>query len=82
MTRIHNGPAKNTPKGARTRAELAATVTTAPARCCCAPVTVGVFRDQALVDVEKRHMRAQGCQQPTGHTDPQVYQADIRTGRR
>ncbi|MEU8264459.1 hypothetical protein AB0C02_28035 [Micromonospora sp. NPDC048999] len=84
MTRIHNGPARNTPKGTArlTRADVAATVPAHLTRCCCAPVTVGVFHGQQLVDVERRHMRAQGCQQPTGHTDPQVYQADIRTGRR
>ncbi len=81
MTPIHNGPARNTPKGARlTRADLAATVPAGPTHCCCpgGPTTVGVFRDQLLVDVELRHLRAQGCGMATGRVDPRVYQADIR----
>ena len=66
MTRIHNGPARNTPKGARTRAELAATVPAAPGRCACPGgngIPLVTFRDQQPVQVERRHLRGQGCQQ-------------------
>lgn len=80
MAPIKNGPAKNTPKGARlTRADLAATVPAAPARCHCptGPVTIGVFRNQQLVDVQQMHLRARGCFEPTGRIEPRAYQAGI-----
>lgn len=72
MTPIANGPARNTPKGRQTvRQDLTG--------CCCpnGPVTVGVFRNQQLVDVELLHLRRAGCFEPPGRIAPRVFQAGI-----
>ncbi|MFI6819742.1 hypothetical protein ACIBJE_02170 [Micromonospora sp. NPDC050187] len=77
---VHNGPARNRPKG--TAQSPAATAD--PTRCCCAggPVTIGTFRAQRLVDVERRHLRSRGCVRPSEHVEPRDYQADLLTRRR
>ncbi|MEV4846127.1 hypothetical protein AB0K20_23280 [Micromonospora matsumotoense] len=79
-----NGPATNTPKGARTRVRTRAGQTSTspagPGDCRChggRPIPIGTFRDQALVDVELRHLRTDGCGLPSTHIEPRVYQATI-----
>jgi hypothetical protein len=78
MTRVHNGPARNRPKGT-----ARPPVATDPTQCCCAtgPVVIGTFRNQRLVDVERRHLRSGGCGMPSEHVEPRDYQADL-IGRR
>lgn len=87
MTPIKNGPARNTPKGARlTRADLAATVPAAPPRCACPSgrgTPVVTFHDQVVLRVERRHLTSRyGCLVPTQHEYPEDFLADLRTGRR
>ena len=70
MTRIHNGPARNQPKGARTRAELAA----ATGQCICPggrPTTVARFEAEQLVAVELRHRW--DCGRRSTYADPRDY---------
>lgn len=40
-------------------------MTTEPAVCTCRPVPVAHFVREALVSVEYRHQRAQGCTRPS-----------------
>lgn len=91
MSRVHNGPARNTPKG-RTRltsdtlAQLRTqmTVELDPTQCLCpaGPVTIGTFVEQRLVEVERRHLRSGGCGMASEHVEPRDYQADLRTRHR
>lgn len=82
MARITNGPARNTPKGARTRAELAATVPANPTRCHCPHgngIVVVTFHDQRVTRVERRHLAAAyGCGMATQHEQPADYYTPSR----
>lgn len=77
MSPVHNGPARNKPKGHRPATSAD------PAVCRCAggrPTPIATFREQALVDVELRHLISAGCGRPSEHVEPRDYQAGI--GRR
>lgn len=54
-----------------------------PGTCLCptGPVTVAVFRDSTLVDVQRRHLLTSNCGRAIEHIDPAEYQADIRRRR-
>lgn len=78
MTRVHNGPARNKAKGATPP------VATDPTACLCPdgrPTPIGTFRDQQLVEVERRHLRSTGCGMASEHVEPRDYQADLLTRR-
>lgn len=81
MSRVHNGPARNAPKGT-----ARPPVATEPTLCLCpdGPITIGTFREQRLVRVERRHLRSTGCGRISEYVQPRDYQADAvsRSGRR
>ena len=70
--RTTNGPARNLP-----HAPLAD-----PAVCTCRPILVATFADGDLAEVERRHMRQQGCVRPAEPVDVRAFLGGIRRGRR
>lgn len=78
MTRIRNGVARNAPKGAGLPPVLDVT------RCACptGPTPIATFRDQQLVEVELRHLRATGCGMRSRWMDPRDYLTELPRRRR
>lgn len=74
MSRVHNGPARNRPKGT-----ARPPVATDPTQCLCptGPIIVGTFREQQLVDVELRHLRSTGCGMASRHVEVRDFLTEL-----